>query len=82
MSVRCNNGFQRMCLIKLTMDNKQLHSETNLLMYFVEEVSFFSKKKSYLVITYVHFSKNATNFIIAPPALLPNIYYRSITLFF
>ena len=32
------------CLIKLALNNKRLHFETNLMIDFVEELSFFQKK--------------------------------------
>ena len=38
-----DNGFQMVIKIKLTVNNTRLHFEINLLMKFVEEVTFFPK---------------------------------------
>ena len=48
-------------LIKLTIKDKQLHFEINLLMHFLKEVSFFSKNN----VANFHFLKNTATFVIA-----------------
>ena len=55
------------CFIKLTINNKQLHFEINLLMKFVDEVFLFFKNNANLLILKIsYFFKNATNFVIVP----------------
>ena len=54
------------CLIKLTINNKQLHFKTDLLADNIEEIPLFQKKNANLVIaTNLHFFKNAADFVIA-----------------
>ena len=51
-------------LIKLTMEDKQLHFETSFLMDLVEEISF-QKKTNLVIIGNFQYFKNATNIVIA-----------------